>query len=185
MDTVGLVLIGAVGAAAGYAVSTYNRLVQKRTMAEEGFSGIDVQLKRRYDLIPNLIETVKGYMAHEKGVLEKVTEMRARAHDATNLGDRFQAEAGLTRALAGFFAVAENYPDLKASTNFVDLQRQLMEIEDQIQLARRYYNGTVRDLNMMVEQFPSNIIANMFHFEKKPFFEIENEAERANVKVGF
>jgi LemA protein len=185
MDTVSLIVVGVIGAAAGYAVSIYNKLVKNRTMSEEGFSGIDVQLKRRYDLIPNLVETVKGYAAHEAGTLEKVTEWRARAQGATNLDDRFKAEAGLSQALATVFAVSESYPDLKANANFVDLQNKLTEIEDQIQLARRYYNGTARDLNMMIDQFPSNIIANMFHFEKKPFFEIENEAERANVKVGF
>jgi LemA protein len=180
-----LIVLGLVALALVYAVSVYNRLVSKRNLSEEGFSGIDVQLKRRYDLIPNLVETVKGYTKHEAETLEKVTEWRARAQGATNLDERFKAEAGLSQALATVFAVSESYPELKANTNFVDLQNKLAEIEDQIQLSRRYYNGTVRDLNTLIEMFPSNVIANMFHFEKKPFFEIENAAEREVQKVSF
>lgn len=179
-----VLLVAAIGVIA-FVVSVYNRLVSKRTMAEEGFSGIDVQLKRRYDLIPNLVEIVKGYTKHESGVLEKVTEWRARAQGAGNTDERFKAEAGLSQALANVFAVSENYPDLKANTNFIELQTQLADIEEQIQLSRRYYNGTVRDLNMMIDQFPSNLVAQKFNFEKKAFFEIENEAERAPQKVSF
>ncbi len=180
-----LVFLGLVALVAVYAVLVYNRLVSKRNLSEEGFSGVDVQLKRRYDLIPNLVETVKGYAKHEAGTIEKVTEWRARAQGATNPDERFKAEAGLSQALANVFAVSENYPDLKANTNFVDLQNKLTEVEDQIQLSRRYYNGTVRDLNTLIEMFPSNIIAGAFHFEKKPFFEIENAAEREVQKVSF
>ena len=180
-----LIVLGVVVLGVIYAISIYNNLVSKRTMAEEGFSGIDVQLKRRADLIPNLVETVKGYTKHESGVLEKITEWRARAQGATNNEERFKAEAGVSQALANVFAVSENYPDLKANTNFIDLQNKLSEIEDQLQLARRYYNGTVRDLNMMIDQFPSNIIANHYRFEKKVFFEIDNEADRQVQKVSF
>ncbi len=178
-------VVGFVAFIALYIIATYNRLVNKRTMAEESFSGIDVQLKRRYDLIPNLVETVKGYAKHEAGLLEKVTEWRARAQGASNPDERMKAEAGLTTALANVFAVSENYPELRANTNFIELQTQLAEIEEQLQLSRRYYNGTVRDLNMMIDMFPSNLIARQFGFEKKVFFEVENAAERAPVKVSF
>lgn len=179
------VFLGAVVLVVMYAISTYNKLVSKRTMSEEGFSGIDVQLKRRADLIPNLIETVKGYMTHEKSTLERVTELRTQAQSATNLDDRFKAEAGISKALGSIMMVAENYPQLQASSSFVTLQGELSSIEEQLQLARRYYNGTARDLNVLVEQFPSNIIAGKFNFEKKPFFEIENEADRNVQKVSF
>lgn len=168
-----------------YAIIIYNKLVSKKNLSEEGYSGIEVQLKRRYDLIPNLIETIKGYTTHESKTLENVTEWRARAQGATNPQDRFQAEAALSKALLNVFAVSENYPDLKANTNFIELQGQLAEIEEQIQLARRYYNGTVRDLNTLIEMFPSNLIAQYFQFALKPFFEIENASERENPKVSF
>lgn len=170
---------------AAYIAITYNQLVSKRNLAEEGFSGMDVQLKRRHDLIPNLLETVKGYMQHEQSTLEKVTQMRAQAGQAKTVEDRAKAEAGLSAALGGIFAVAEQYPELKASQNFIGLQQELSGIEEQIQLARRYYNGSVRDLNTLAEQFPSNIVANMFHFEKKAYFEMESAAERAVPKVSF
>jgi LemA protein len=168
-----------------YVILTYNRLVNKRTMAEESFSGIDVQLKRRYDLIPNLVETVKGYAKHESSLLEKVTEWRARAQGASNLDDQLKAESGLTATLANVFAVSENYPELRANTNFIELQSELAEIEEQLQLSRRFYNGTVRDLNMLIDMFPSNFVARQFGFEKKVFFEIENEEERTPTKVSF
>lgn len=168
-----------------YFITIYNNLVKSRTLAEEGYSGIDVQLKRRADLIPNLVETVKGYMDHEKGTLENITALRAKAQNAGSPEERLKAEAGISGALANILAVAENYPQLRASDNFVDLQNELSSIEEHLQMARRYYNGTVRDLNVMIEQFPSNIIAGMFHFEKKPFFEIDNEADRQVQKVSF
>ena len=167
------------------AISIYNNLVSKKAMADEAFSGIDVQLKRRTDLIPNLVETVKGYAAHESGTLEKVTALRTSAQNATSPQERFQAEAGLSKALANVFAVAENYPQLRASENFTQLQGQLAAIEDQIQMSRRYYNGASRDLNILIDQFPSNIFARRFRFEKKPYFELENEADRNAVKVDF
>ena len=180
-----LIVIGLIVIGAFYIVSLYNTLVKKRTLAEEGYSGIDVQLKRRADLIPNLVETVKGYMEHEKGTLENITSLRARAQSATNPEERLKAEAGISGALANIMAVAENYPQLQASSNFISLQGDLSAIEDQLQMARRYYNGAARDLNILVEQFPSNIVASHFGFEKKPFFEIENEADRQVQKVSF
>jgi LemA protein len=159
--------------------------VRNRQMVQEGWSGIDVQLKRRADLIPNLIETVKGYMGHEKGVLEKVTELRAQSMRAQTPGEKGQVEGALGAALANLFAVAENYPDLKASQNFMDLQKSLADVEEQIQLSRRYYNGAARNLNILVGSFPSNIVANMFQFLPAEYFEIEDAADRAVPKVAF
>ncbi len=166
-------------------VTQYNRLVQARQMAQEGLSGIDVQLKRRADLIPNLIEAVKGYMGHERGVLEKVTELRAKSLQGGTLAEKGQVEGMLSRALGNLFAVAENYPDLKASQNFIELQKALSDTEEQIQLSRRYYNGAVRNLNILVDSFPSNIIARMFGFTAMEYFELEDQADRAVPKVSF
>ncbi len=167
------------------AVAIYNRLVRNRNLVEEGWSGIDVQLKRRADLIPNLLEAVKGYLQHERGLLERVTELRARSLQAGSVAEKSEAEGMLTRALGNLFAVAENYPDLKADQNFLDLHRALSETEDQIQLARRYYNGTVRNLNIMVESFPSNVVARTFGFSRAEFFEIEDPGDRAVPRVSF
>ncbi|MGO4618684.1 LemA family protein [Ensifer sp. 2YAB10] len=170
-----------------YLVFVYNGLVKARQIAEEAWSGIDVQLKRRADLIPNLIETVKGYAAHEKSTLEEVIAMRNRAQ-AVPSGDvegRAQAEGALSRALGKLFALAEAYPDLKANENFAELQRSLETIEGEIQMSRRYYNGAARDLNVKVESFPSNLIANAFRFVKAGYFEITNEADRAVPQVKF
>ncbi|OIN86337.1 MAG: hypothetical protein AUJ12_06175 [Alphaproteobacteria bacterium CG1_02_46_17] len=180
-----LIVLGVVAVVVSYAIGIYNTLVTKRTMSEEAFSGVDVQLKRRADLIPNLVETVKGYMVHEAATLEKVTAMRARAQNATSPDERFKAEAGISSLLGNIMAVSENYPDLKASENFTNLQGELSQIEEQIQMARRYYNGSARELNIMIDQFPSNVIANIFDFEKKTFFEIANEADREVQKVSF
>jgi len=168
-----------------WAIGTYNKLIKLRNLAEEAWSGIDVQLKRRADLIPNLVNTVKGYMDHERELLSKITELRSRTLGATNLDERIKAEAALSRTLGNLFAVAENYPELKANQNFLDLQNKLAEIEDQIQMARRYYNGTVRNLNIAIETFPNSIIASKFGFKKREFFEIEDEGERALPKVEF
>ncbi len=162
----------------------YNKFIRLKNQADESFSGIDVQLKRRYDLIPNIVETVKGYAAHEKETLQKVIEARSMAQKATALPDKAAAENILSGALKSLFALAESYPDLKANQNFLELQKTLSEIEDTIQLARRYYNAVVRDYNILCEAFPSVIIANMFGFPKKEFFEIGGE-ERQNVKVSF
>lgn len=171
----------------GYAIYMYNALVRTRQMVREGWSGIDVQLKRRTDLIPNLLAAVKGYMAHERGVFEEVTKLRSKAKEAENADPetRAKVEGALSGALVRLFAVMENYPDLKASSNVMDFQKSLSDIEDQIQLARRYYNGAVRNLNIMVESFPSNLLADQFGFEKAQFFEIENAADRAVPKVAF
>nr|MEC9421354.1 LemA family protein [Pseudomonadota bacterium] len=170
-----------------FAIVIYNGIVKKRQMVEVGWSGIDVQLKRRANLIPNLVETVKGYASHEKEALEAVTSMRAQVSAVPNddVAGRAKAEGELSHALGRLFAVAEAYPDLKASQNFSDLHNSLDEIENAIQMARRYYNGAVRNLNVAVESFPSNLIANQFKFEKAEYFEIEDEADRAVPKVQF
>ena len=166
-------------------IAIYNRLIRLRNLVKEGWSGIDVQLKRRANLVPNLIETVKGYMGHERELLSKVTELRAKSMGAREVGEKARLEGELSRSLANIFAVAEGYPDLKANQGFVDLQNQLSQIEEQIQMARRYYNGTVRNLNIQVESFPSNIVAGMFKFTEAEFFEIEDEGDRAVPEVKF
>jgi LemA protein len=170
-----------------YVIFIYNGLVRSRQMAEEAWSGIDVQLKRRADLIPNLIETVKGYAAHEKTTLEEVVELRNRAQavPAGDVAGRAQAEGLLGQALGRVMALAEAYPDLKANQNFSELQASLETMESEIQMARRYYNGAARDLNVKVESFPSNLVAGQFGFQKKDYFEITNEADRAVPTVKF
>jgi LemA protein len=170
-----------------WGAATFNGLVRRRNMVAEGWSGIEAQLKRRADLIPNLVETVKGYASHERGTLDELTKLRASAQQAPS-GDvqaRAETERQITAMIGRVMAVAEAYPDLKASANFQSLQQDLGEIEDQIQLARRYYNGTVRDFNVMIEQVPSNIIASWFAFRQAAFFEIEDAADRAVPKVSF
>ncbi|PIP22842.1 MAG: hypothetical protein COZ91_01805 [Candidatus Nealsonbacteria bacterium CG_4_8_14_3_um_filter_39_7] len=166
-------------------VSIYNGLVTLRNRTQEAWADIDVQLKRRYDLIPNLIETVKGYAAHEKGVFEKVTEARANAMQAGDPKAKAEAENMLTGALKSLFAVSENYPDLKASTNFLELQRDLRDTEDKIQAARRFYNGNVRDLNTKIETFLSNVIASSFNFKQMEFFELNETEQREAPSVKF
>jgi LemA protein len=182
-----LVLVAILVAVGLYVVSLYNGLVSKRQAVREGWSGIDVQLKRRTDLIPNLLESVKGYMAHEKGVLEEVTRLRAQAQGATNAPphERASIEGALSGALGRLMAVAEAYPDIKASQNFLDFQNSLEEIENELSMSRRYYNGAVRNLNVAVESFPSNLVARQFGFSQAEFFEIEDPAERAVPKVSF
>ncbi len=172
---------------AGYAIIIYNSLVSHRQMVREGWSGIDVQLKRRTDLIPNLMETVKGYMAHERETLDAVVNARAKATSAAAAGPeaRAKAEGELSAALGRLLAIAEAYPDLKANTTFLEFQTALQRVEDEIQMARRYYNGAVRNLNIQVESFPSNLVANAFRFEQAEYFELENEAERAVPQVKF
>jgi len=181
----GLVLIGIILVLAVWAIGIYNSLVRNRNLVKEGWSGIEVQLKRRADLIPNLIETAKGYMGHERGLLEKVTELRAQSLKTDHVEDRGRVEGALSRSLANLFAVAEGYPDLKANQNFLDLQSQLSQLEEQIQMARRYYNGTVRDYNIRVESFPSNLVARSFAFNQAEFFEIAEETDRAVPRVSF
>ncbi len=179
------ILVGIIAAVIVWLVSTYNRLVSLKNRSAEGWSDIDVQLKRRHDLIPNLVETVKGYAKHEEVVFAKVTAARTAAMGAQGMAERGQAENMLTGALKSLFAVAEAYPDLKASANFLKLQDELSDTENKIQASRRFYNSMVRDLNTAIESFPSNVIANAFKFVPREFFEIENEAERQNVKVSF
>jgi len=167
-------------------IAIFNSLVRLRTRSGEAWADIDVQLKRRYDLIPNLIETVKGYVEHEKETLQKVTEARTMAMGAGNIAEQGEAENMLSGALKSLFAVAESYPDLKANQNFLELQKELSDTENKIQAARRFYNTNVRDLNIKIESVPSNIVAGMFNFEKKDFFELaEGSEERENVKVKF
>ncbi len=168
-----------------WAVLIYNGLVRMRSMVQEAWSGIDVQLKRRTDLVPNLVSTVKGYAEHEKGTLEEVIRLRGLAQNAQGVGETAQAQGLLGQALGKLFALAESYPELKANANFAQLQASLGEIEEQIQLARRYYNGSVRNLNIAVESFPSNLVAGRFGFAKAEFFELESPAERAVPKVEF
>jgi LemA protein len=184
--TMGIIL-AIIAAVIGYGIMIYNKLVKNKNMVEEGWSGIDVQLKRRSNLIPNLLNAVKGYMKHEKDLLTEVTRLRANAEEAEGKSpaERSQAESALSAGLIKLFAVMENYPDLKANQNVLDFQNSLEEIENQIQMARRYYNGAVRNLNIMIESFPSNLIANWFRFIKAEFFEIEDDADRAVPSVEF
>jgi LemA protein len=179
------IIIAIVVIALFYGVSVYNKLVRNRTMMEEGWSGIDIQLKKRHDLIPNLIETVKGYASHEKETLNQVIEARNSALKAEGISAQKTAEKQLNSALANIFALGEAYPDLKANTNFIQLQEELANIESDIEKSRRYYNATVRGNNIMIESFPSNIVANMGNFDMGEFFEIEDSGERDNPKVKF
>ena len=168
-----------------YAVSIYNRLVKLRTMVQEAWSSIDVMLKKRHDLIPNLVETVKGYATHERSTFDSVTQARVQAMKANTVQQKEAAEKNLSQAMMNLNAVAEQYPDLKANANFQQLQGELTGIEGDIEKARRYYNGTVRENNILVDTFPSNIVANMFKFVKSPFFELANVAERELPQVKF
>lgn len=179
------IIIAVVAVGLLYFVSVYNNLVRKRSMMEEGWSGIDVQLKKRYDLIPNLIETVKGYASHEKETLNQVVEARNSALKAEGVQAQKIAEKQLNSALANIFALSEAYPDLKANTNFIQLQEELSAVESDIEKARRYYNATVRENNIMIESFPSNLVANMGNFDMAEFFEIEDSGERVNPQVKF
>lgn len=163
----------------------YNKLVTKRNYMNEAWSGIDVYLKKRYDLIPNLIETVKAYASHEKQLMESITQQRVSAMQSRDTKEKIQAESGLTQAIGQLIAVAENYPDLKANTNYLQLQSQLETIESEIEMSRRYYNGTVRENNILVESVPSNIIASIFNFQKGTFFEVQNAAERESNRIHF
>ena len=181
------IIIGAIIAIIFYVIAVYNGLVKARQMVREAWSGIDVQLKRRSNLIPNLLETVKGYANHEADTLAEVTKMRTAAGNvrSDDVAGRSAAEGMLGMALGKLMAVVEAYPDLKANEGFRDLQNSLEEIENEIQMSRRYYNGTARDLNTKVESFPSNLVAGQFGFAQADYFEIENAAERAVPKVDF
>lgn len=169
----------------GGVIVIYNRLVKLRVQCDNAWADIDVQLKRRHDLIPNVVETVKGYAAHEQDTLEQVVEARQQAVDAQGPAEQAEAEGFLTDALRQLFALSEDYPDLKAAANFRELQSTLSEIETALQNARRYYNAVVRDFNTRVEQFPSNLVAGAFGFEKREFFALSEEAERAVPEVEF
>ena len=179
-----LVLVGLLVVVAIAVIVLYNGLVQLKVLVDEAWSGIDVQLKRRYDLIPNLVETVKGYAKHESATFEKIAQLRSAAMNATGVEEKGQLENQLTGTLKTLFAVAENYPELKANQNFLDLQAQLSSIENEIQGARRYYNGTVRDFNTKILVFPNNLLAGMLGFKAREFFAAEEEAKQ-NVKVSF
>jgi LemA protein len=168
-----------------WVIFAYNRFIVFINRAKEAWSDIDVQLKRRYDLIPNLINTVKGYATHEAATFDNVTKARAAAIGASNIADKGKAENVLTGALKSVFAVAEAYPDLKANQNFLDLQTQLTDTEDKIQASRRFYNGNVRDLNIAIEAFPGNLIAGAFHFAKMELFTLDEEAAKEPVAVKF
>jgi LemA protein len=168
-----------------FVIFMFNRLVRLRNEVTNAWAQIDVQLKRRHDLIPNLIETVRGYMKHERETLEAVTEARTRAMNAKDISDKIEAEKGLMGTLIRLFAVAENYPDLKASTNFLALQEELASTENKISFARQYYNDVVYRYNTATQVFPANIIAGIFGFKAGTFFTVENEAERAAPKVSF
>ncbi|WP_175621080.1 LemA family protein [Chryseobacterium schmidteae] len=182
---IALIIGGVLVIALLYGVSIYNRLVKLRNLVQEAWSSIDVMLKKRHDLIPNLVETVKGYATHERDTLENVTKARNLAVSADSVEGKEAAEKNLNQAMVNLFAVAEQYPDLKANANFQQLQAELSSIENDIEKSRRYYNGTVRENNTLVESFPSNIIANMYKFEKSKFFELENIADREVPSVKF
>lgn len=178
-------ILGVIAVIIFWIILAYNRLVKLRQRAKEAWADIDVQLKRRYDLIPNLLETVRGYATHEKEVFDNVTRARASAVSAKTVGEQAQAENNLSQTLKSLFAVVENYPDLKASQNFSDLQKELADTENKIQAARRFYNTNVRDLNIRIESFPDNLMAGPFGFQKMILFELNDEVARQAPKVSF
>lgn len=180
-----LVLVGIAVLIGLWWVGTYNSFIKLKARIDEAWSGIDVQLKRRYDLIPNLVAVVQQYSIHEKSIFERIAQARAASMGATSIEGKAIAESQLTGALKTLFAVSENYPDLKANENFLSLQQQLSTIETDVQLARRYYNGTAREYNAAIAVFPSNIVASMNGFQRVPYFELNNEAEREAPKVEF
>lgn len=179
------IVLGIIAVIIFWLIGVYNGLIRLRNRTDEAWSDIDVQLKRRYDLIPNLVETVKGYAKHERELFEKVTQARTRAMGAKGVAEKGQAENMLTGTLKTLFAVAENYPDLKANENFAKLQDELADTENKIQASRRFYNGNVRDFNTKIQIFPNNMLAGMMGFKKYEFFEIEEAGERESVKVKF
>jgi len=185
MGTIAIVVLVVVVLLVLWLIGVYNSLVKLKNRVKEAWSDIDVQLKRRYDLIPNLVETVKGYMTHERETLTKVTEARAAAMSAKGIEAKGKAENMLSDTLKSLFALSENYPDLKASQNFLQLQDEISDTENKIQASRRFYNGQVRDFNTKIEVFPNNIVAGMMKFKAWEFFEVEREEEKENVKVKF
>ena len=185
MVMVFLIIAAIIAVIALWAVSGYNNLVQNKSLVQEAWSGIDVQLKRRYDLIPNLVETVKGYSIHESNIIENIVRMRAASMGASQVADKETAEVGLAGSLKTLFAIAEQYPDLKANQNFLSLQKELSSVEQELQLARRYYNGTVRNYNILTKQFPTNLIASYAGFGSISYFEITDHDERSAPKMKF
>ncbi len=181
----GWILLGLVAAFAVFAISLYNRLVRLKNGSESAWSDIDVQLKRRWELIPNLVATVKGYALHEQSTFEKVTAARSQAMQAHTPGERAAAEGNLQGALKSLFALAEAYPELRANESFLGLQRELSGLEDALQNSRRYYNAIVRDLNTAIESFPGNLLAGPFGFTKREYFELDSAAERVVPQVSF
>ena len=181
----GIIIAAVVAILVIWVIASYNGFIKAKNNVEESFSTMDVYLKKRYDLIPNLVETVKGYAKHETETLNKVISARNMAEGAATMEDKIQGENMLTGTLRSLFAVAENYPDLKANENFMDLQGQLRQVEEDIDNARKYYNAVVKLYNNKCEMFPTNILAGLFHFDQKPMFEVETKAERQNVKVEF
>lgn len=179
-----LVLLALAAVLVLWAISIYNRLIRMFNLKNETWSGIDIQLKRRFDLVPNLVETVKGYAAHEKDAFERVTEARSAVNQSRSIEKRAESENMLTGALKTIFAVAENYPELKANTNFLQLQGQLTSLENDIQMSRRYYNGAARDYNIAITTFPAILVARKFGYEKADYFEVIGE-ERTVPKVAF
>ena len=180
----GIILIIVI-AILGWLIAVYNGLIRSKNRVDEAWSDIDVQLKRRYDLIPNLVETVKAYAGHEKEVFQKVTEARSQAMQAKSLDEKGKAENMLGQTLKSLFAVAENYPDLKASTNFLELQTELSDTENKIQAARRFYNGNARDFNIKIQVFPNTLVAGLLGFKAREFFQVEAEQEREAPQVKF
>jgi LemA protein len=185
METYVVIILAVLAVMGLWIVMIYNGLIKLKVRTNEAWSDIDVQLKRRYDLIPNLINTVKGYATHEKELFENVTKARANAMNAQNPEEKAGAENMLSGALKSLFAVSENYPQLRANENFLELQRELSDTENKIQASRRFYNGNVRDLNTKIQVFPDSIVANMLKIGKREFFEIEEEKEKETPKVEF
>lgn len=185
MSTTGWVVLGVVVLVVLWIIGVYNSLVSRRNRTQEAWSDIDVQLKRRYDLIPNLVAAVKGYAKHESDTFDKVTKARAAAMGAQTLDDKAKSENMLTAALKSVFAVAESYPELKASQNFLQLQDELSDTENKLEAGRRFYNGNVRDYNTALQTFPTSILAGAFHFTAREFFGLESEAERKAPSVSF
>jgi LemA protein len=181
----GYIVLGIAVLALLWGVAIYNGLVRRKNVVAEAWSGIEAQLKRRADLIPNLVETVKGYATHERSTFDELARLRSASQTTQGVAQRAETELAITAAIGRVMAVAEAYPQLRASENFQSLQKDLAEIEDQIQMARRYYNGAVRDYNVMIEQFPSNLIASSFAFTRAAFFQIEDAADRNVPKVAF
>ncbi|MGV7219894.1 MAG: LemA family protein [Nitrospinales bacterium] len=175
---IGIILIFLV-----WATLIYNKLIRNKNLVAEGWSGIEVQLKRRADLIPKLVDTVEGFMTHEKNVLQAIVDGRKRCLEVNNPKERGKQEGQLSGAISNLFALAENYPDLKASQNFMQLQKSLSKVEDEIQLSRRYYNGTVRDLNVLIESIPSNLVARQFGFQLADYFELEDLSDRSSPEI--